>query len=1291
MNSTLNPHVTSPNPFTPFPKTPTFNFSFPRLNHHHNHRRRRFQPPFTVTSSLINNPHAPFNPPTTAGLNSTQKRQDKVLIPHAIKQILKPISITVLWIVIGLCPIQGFNQNPAIAAPVISEILKDKRSKGKENVQNRNDHEFSEYTRRLLETVSKLVRVIEEVRSGNGDLENVNVALNDVKLKKKELQDEIMSKLYAELSVLRGKKTELDKKSGAILDSVMKSKRERDRVLEKAGDKKAKDRVAVELDEVISEKEKEFMVISEEVGEIEDQMSVKETMALSIGVRELCFIERESSVLVENFVREMKRKDNNKMPQSSHTKLSRSEIKKELQTAQKQFWEQTVLSKVVENDDIEFPFDQNSIEFSRRVKQALAESREMQKNLEANIRKKMKKFGDEKYVILNSPVEEIVKGYPEVESKWTFGEKEVVVPKAARAHLFHGWKKWRDEAKKDLKEKVLEDVEFGKKYVAERQEKILLDRDRVLSKTWYNEERNRWEMEPIAVPYAVSQKLVESARIRHDWAAMFMTLKGDDKEYYVDLKEYDSMFEDFGGVDGLYLKMLASNVPTFVQLMWIPFSELDIKQQFLLPMRLSRQALVGLWNARDVSTVDWIFNWFKNITQDIMVLIVCPLLELIVPTSVKIKLFRTIPMKQYLNWKSEAEENIKSQKEDEEFNWYFMFAVRAIVYWYILSHVFRFLKKRTPKLPGLKARRRNPNMRKLRRLKYFYRAMLRGAKAKKKEGVDPITHAFDKMKRVKNPPIRLKDFASVEFMREEINEVIAFLQNPRAFQEMGARAPRGVLIVGERGTGKTALAMAIAAEAKVPVVEVKAQQLEAGLWVGQSASNVRELFQTARDLAPVIIFVEDFDLFAGKRGKFIHTKKQDHEAFINQLLVELDGFEKQDGVVLMATTQNLKKIDEALQRPGRMDRIFHLQLPTQAERERILQIAAKETMDPDLVDFVDWQKVAEKTALLRPVELKLVPVALEGSAFRTKFLDRDELLGYTSFIATFSNSIPSWLRKTKLAKAMSKMLVDHLGLTLTREDLQNVVDLMEPYGQITNGIEYLNVPLDWTRETKFPHAVWVAGRGLIAALLPNYDVVDNLWLEPLSWEGIGCTKITKAKTGGSAIGNVESRSYLEKKLVFCFGSYVASQMLLPFGEENILSSSELNQAQEIATRMVIQYGWGPDDSPVVYHHGNAVTALSMGDNYEYEMAAKVEKMYDLAYEKAKSILWSNRIVLEKIVEELLESEILTGKDLERIISANGGVRETEPFYLGIRNEEPVFGSLLEDGNGSQSVLLSAAN
>ncbi|KAL0446601.1 UNVERIFIED_CONTAM: putative inactive ATP-dependent zinc metalloprotease FTSHI 5, chloroplastic [Sesamum latifolium] len=305
-------------------------------------------------------------------------------------------------------------------------------------------------------------------------------------------------------------------------------------------------------------------------------------------------------------------------------------------------------------------------------------------------------------------------------------------------------------------------------------------------------------------------------------------------------------------------------------------------------------------------------------------------------------------------------------------------------------------------------------------------------------------------------------------------------------------ASQGVLIVGERGTGKTSLALAIAAEARVPVVEVKAQQLEAGLWVGQSASN------------------------------FIHTKKQDHEAFINQLLVELDGFEKQDGVVLMATTRSLKQIDEALRRPGRMDRIFQLQQPTQAEREKILRLAAKETMDEDLIDFVDWRKVAEKTALLRAIELKCVPLSLEGSAFRRKFVDRDELMSYCSWFA-----------------------------------------------------------------------------------------------------GIGCTKITKTTNGATVNGNVETRAYLEKKLVFCFGSYIASQLLLPFGEENILSSSDLKEAQEIATRMVIQYGWGPDDSPTIYHHGNAI--------------------YNLAYDKARMLLQKNYLALERIVEELLEYEILTGK------------------------------------------------
>ncbi|KDO49232.1 hypothetical protein CISIN_1g0355612mg, partial [Citrus sinensis] len=811
-------------------------------------------------------------------------------------------------------------------------------------------------------------------------------------------------------------------------------------------------------------------------------------------------------------------------------------------------------------------------------------------------------------------------------------------------------------------------------------ERILLDRDRVVSKTWYNEDKSRWEMDPVAVPYAVSNKIVESARIRHDWGAMYLSLKGDDKEFYVDIKEFEVLFEDFGGFDELYMKMLACGIPTAVHVMRIPFSELDFYQQFLLIVRLAYLSLNGLWKTGTVSFWrDLILENVRNTNDDIMMMIVFPLLDCIIPYSVRMKLGMAWPqyMDQsvgstwYLGWQSEVEMSFNSRKTDD-LNWSIWFLIRTAVYGYVLFHILRFMKRKIPRLLGFGPMRRDPNFRKLRRVKAYFNYRVRRIKRKKKAGIDPIKNAFERMKRVKNPPIPLKDFASVESMREEINEVVAFLQNPSAFQEMGARAPRGVLIVGERGTGKTSLALAIAAEARVPVVNVEAQELEAGLWVGQSASNVRELFQTARDLAPVIIFVEDFDLFAGVRGQFIHTKQQDHESFINQLLVELDGFEKQDGVVLMATTRNIKQIDEALQRPGRMDRIFNLQKPTQSEREKILRIAAQETMDEELIDLVDWRKVAEKTALLRPIELKLVPVALEGSAFRSKFLDTDELMSYCGWFATFSGVVPKWFRKTKIVKKISRMLVDHLGLTLTKEDLQNVVDLMEPYGQISNGIELLTPPLDWTRETKLPHAVWAAGRGLIALLLPNFDTVDNLWLEPCAWEGIGCTKITKAEKEGSMSGNPESRSYLEKKLVFCFGSYAAAQLLLPFGEENLLSSSEIKQAQEIATRMVLQYGWGPDDSPAIYYSSNAAAAMSMGSNHEYEMATKVEKVYDLAYYKAKEMLQKNRKVLEKVVEELLEYEILTGKDLERLMDSNGGIREKEPFFLSKVDYQEVF-------------------
>ncbi|XP_031484872.1 probable inactive ATP-dependent zinc metalloprotease FTSHI 5, chloroplastic isoform X2 [Nymphaea colorata] len=1188
-----------------------------------------------------------------------------------------PICVVVFCVVTGLIPNQML-QRQAIAAPAVAKTTK--RTATKEERLGWKEHEYAVYTRSLLDTVAVLLKRIQAVRifwdsktnpKVRAPFASVETALEDVKVRKARLQREIFRVLNAELSRLRKDKSELIVQAENALKPVTSARRELLKLRRSGKEgREVTDRIK-ELEMSISAAEAEYNGLWEKADEIDEEISRKETRVYSIVVRELMFIEKECETLVRRFKHEWEHSTPQREDKGSTNRLSVSDIREQLEKARLDVLEQLILPSLVESSASD-ALEPSIKDFVVNIKHVFKESREMQRHLESSIRKKMRKHGEERLFLQQTPAIEAVKGYPELEVKWTFGKKEVVLPNAVSHHLYHGWKQWREEAKANLKQKLLEDSDHAKQYLAKRQERILIDRDRVVAKTWYNEARKRWEIDPLAVPYALSKKLVDYIRIRHDWAVFYVMLKGDNKSYFVDVLECDMVFEDFGGFDGLYIKMLASGVPTAVQWMWIPFSELDLVEQLRLFTKMFYKCLVAFWNFEFVANArESCLSKLTNINADIMVMIGFPTLEFLIPKPIRTRLGMVWPEEEseiagfstwYLKWQAKAEMIFRARKRNN-LRWFLWFVIRSVIYGYLIFNVIRFARKRVPRVLGYGPFRRNPNMKKLNRVKAYFRFKFSRRIRQKNEGVDPIKAAFEQMKRVKNPPIWLRDFASVDSMREEIIEIVAFLKNPTAFQQMGARAPRGVLIVGERGTGKTSLALAIAAEARVPVVEVKARQLEAGLWVGQSASNVRELFQTARDLAPVIIFVEDFDLFAGVRGEFIHTVKQDHEAFINQLLVELDGFEKQEGVVLLATTSNLKQVDPALRRPGRMDRILHLQRPTQLEREKILYTAAKDTMDEQLVGYVDWKKVAEKTALLRPIELKVIPMSLEAAAFRNRVLDADELMNYCCWFMGLSHFIPSWFRQTAIMKSTSRWLVNHLGLTLTKEDLESVVDLMEPYGQISNGIEFLSPPLNWTRETKFPHAVWAAGRGLIALLLPNFDQVDNVWLEPASWEGIGCTKITKAKSEGPRTGNVETRVYLEKKLVFCFGSYVAAQILLPFGEENYLSSSELQQAQEIATRMVVQYGWGPDDNPTIYFCSNSSFTLSMGDSHEYEMAAKVEKLYYSAYEKAKQMLQKNHRVLEIFVEQLLEYEMLSGMDMVRIFEENGGIREVEPFML----------------------------
>ncbi|KAJ4810110.1 ATP-dependent zinc metalloprotease FtsH [Rhynchospora pubera] len=1218
----------------------------------------------------------------------------------------KPFAIMLFSIALSLTP-HPFSKGYAIAKPAKVTSQNNVKSK-KQNSSN--EHEFSVYTERLLDCVPILENRIKEVIEEKGDMGLVQEALKEVRKRGNEIQKKILHNLWKELEQLGNEKVQCLTKAEMMLEKVLPVREELGKLVRRekvtAGESKAEVAIKerqriVELERRLEGLEREYNGLIEKAEDFNQKIEMRERFTISVGMREILFVERECEELVGKLNQSLKQKELDRKLKDKYSKLSREDLKKDLEAAQSSYMEQTLLPKSFSNVDSNsnFSFDAGAQQLATRIKQTLVESKQMQRDLENQIRKQMRVYGEERRYVVKTSESEVVKGFPEFESIWKFGEKEVVNPNAVQLKLFHGWAKWREEERAKLKREVLENEEFGRDYMARIKEKILLDRERVVAKTWYNERRKRWEIEPLVVPYAVSRKLVKTARIKHDWAIMYLSLKGDDKEYYVNIKEYDELLQDFGGFDGLYLELQAIGVPTMVQFMPFQFADFDIREAIFMPLGFMYACLAMLGEIRLGKYIrQWVSPKLPKAIDEFMIIIGFPLIERLIPKKTRMNWGMVWPEDAdevvgdtwYLRWQGQTE--YKFRGVTSNLRSVLKLTFRYAIYTLLFVKLILLIGSKLPKFPKFKSViRGGASMQKFYRLQKYFRYSFLRNKQKIIDGLDPISSAFDHMKRVKNPPIRLENFANIDSMREEINDIVTCLKDPTAFQERGARAPKGVLIVGERGTGKTSLAMAIAAEARVPVVKIEAQNFDAGIWVGQSASNVRELFQTARDLAPVIIFVEDFEIFAGPRGKTMQTKKQDHEALINQLLVELDGFEKQDGVVLMATARNIRKIDEAVRRPGRMDRVLRLQSPTQVERERILLFAAKESMDEELASFVNWKKVAEKTSSLRPSELRHVPIALESHAFRNKFVDPDELLSYCGWFVTFNDNFPHWIRRTKFWKAISKGLVSHLGLALTREDIEAVVDLMEASGSANDGIELANPNAEWSMETKYPHAVWAAGRALIALLLPNFDIVENIWLEPNSWEGIGCTKITKVRIEGLIDGNVESRSYLEKKLVFCFGSHIASKMLVSLSDENLLSSGEVKQAQEIATQMVVEYGWSPDDSPAIYFTSNAVHTLSMGDNHEFDMAAKVQKLYDLGFDKAQEMLQKNYTVLEKIVEELLESNHLTGEDLMHILEKHGGIREKEPFHLLKPNYTELAPRVSRDdiGNGALLNLLSA--
>eukprot|EP00249_Psilotum_nudum_P022546 c28558_g1_i2 orf=108-4457(+) len=966
------------------------------------------------------------------------------------------------------------------------------------------------------------------------------------------------------------------------------------------------------LKEELETAETEFVDLWKGLMNVEAKILQKEVEGFQIVLNEIPNLERKIDTVISKFGKEVPPS----LSIESDDKSKKGQLTEEIKELFEKIWEQRTLLQAVDVQEAKLPMDKLTKNLIESVSRDDKYSQVLQNMVDKSIEEVLHILKEME--VENAAKKDIVEGFSadQVQHK-----SEMDVPKVSILNLSSAWRKWREEKGARLNQFLLNNVEFGHKFLAKKQEQILLARDRVVSRTWYDGENRRWEMSPEAAAYAITKDLVKCARIRHDGAMMYLTLKGDERDYHVNILYFDAVFEEYGGFDAFYAKMVILGVnPTF-EVMWIPLKEWDTVHLLSLPFKICYPVVLSIWKSPVLSPIKrWYLRMLSDVAEEVMVRFGFPLLELFpnqVQLALGVKVGENDEITPILEWKIRAEMALRNLYDfrSGSTGWWISLFVRCFILGLPVVLIYRQIVRTLHTILGPAE-----DMNEVEWKEKKWEELKKEVGSKDKVLLDPVKHVFERMKRIKQPEVSLKDFSGLEAIKEEIKEIVIFLQNPIMFKEMGARPPRGVLITGPPGTGKTSLALAIAAEAKVPMVEIQGAELEGGAWVGQGASNVRELFNTARELAPLIIFIDDFDYFAGIRGKTRHAGSQDHESLINQLLVELDGFETQEGVILMATTSRPETVDEALRRPGRMDRTIVLPMPNWVERESILQVAAEATMDPNLVGLVNWQE-------------------------------------------TLNKFTPKWLKRSRWMRNWKEGLVDWLGLRVTESDVESALERIDYFGEAKPGLDLYSPSFNWTREFKFPHAVWAAGRGLLALLLPNFDLVEQIWLDPTSWDGIGYTKFTKRMEAGYEETGTMTRSYYEKQLVLCFGSYISGCLLLPFGERNNLSRFELKEAERIATSMVLEYGWGPDDGKGVYILGFENPAMSMGEELEYKLNAKVDKLYHSACDRAREMLQKNRKVLEAFLEHLLQHDSISKKDMSKILKENGAIMEEEPFIL----------------------------
>lgn len=443
--------------------------------------------------------------------------------------------------------------------------------------------------------------------------------------------------------------------------------------------------------------------------------------------------------------------------------------------------------------------------------------------------------------------------------------------------------------------------------------------------------------------------------------------------------------------------------------------------------------------------------------------------------------------------------------------------------------------------------------------------------------------------------LTFKDVAGLTEAKEEISEVVEFLRDPQKFQKLGARIPRGILLIGAPGTGKTLLAKAVANEANVPFYYVSGSEF-VEMFVGVGANRVRDTFEVAKKTAPSIIFVDEIDAVGRHRGAGLGGGHDEREQTLNQILVEMDGFDTNDAVIVMAATNRPDILDPALLRPGRFDRRIILDEPSLNDREAILKIHA---LDKPLAKNTNLRLIAERTPGFSGADLANM---LNEAAILAARKDQKEI---------------------------------------TQENLFQAVE------KVMLGPERRSHA--FTKKEKEIAAYHEAGHALVAVSVPHMDPVHKVSIVSRGRAGGYTLKLPIEDK------HLRNKSEFESELAVLFGGYVSEK--LTFNELTTGASNDLKVASELARKMVTQYGMSDKLGPITFGEKEELVflgkELGTEKNYSNEIAfqidTEVKSLVTKALKKAREILTKKAVTLEKIAQELISKETLEQKEFYALV------------------------------------------